>query len=489
MPNAITPKTSSSVRSALWGANGELWKPEGRLPDFSWAGYHGCADEPPVLPQGISVRDFGAVGDGVHDDSAAFLKALAEATGIIEIPAGRYVITQILEITRPGVVLRGAGPEKTVLVCPVPLSDIRPDWGETTDGRRTSNYSWSGGMVWIRGEKPAPNRLASITAPASRGSRFLELSSTEKLRPGGRVLVHQQDTSDNSLARHLYSDDPGETGELKGSSYAHLVCRIVSISGNRVEIDRPLRFDIRPEWTPELLTFEPTVTECGVEHLAFEFPDQVYAGHFNELGHNAVAIQNAADCWVRDIRIHNADGGIFLKSSFCSVLDVIYTCTRATDETGCTGHHGAYIAGDDNLFSRFDYQTRFIHDISVSLGAGNVFSEGKGIDLCFDHHKRAPYENLFTHIDTGRGTRPWHCGGGWALGKNCAARGTFWNLRSEQPLPYPPDDFGPPTMNLVGIQSTHPEVTDASGKWLECAEGAIIAPANLHLAQLQRRLK
>lgn len=488
MPSVLTPKAPVPPTSALWGADGELWRPEGRLPDFSRAGYHQGAHEPPVLPQGTSVKEFGARGDGVHDDTGAFLKALAEVNGVIEIPAGRYVVTQILEITRSGVVLRGAGPEKTVLVCPVPLSDIRPDWGATTDGRRTSNYSWSGGMVWILG-KPAHDRLASITAPASRGSRFLELSSTENLRPGRRVLVHQEDTADNTLARHLYSDDPGPTSKLEGTSSARLACTIVSLTGNRAEIDRPLRFDIRPEWTPELRTFAPGVTECGVEHLGFEFPDQVYAGHFNELGHNAIAIQNAADCWVRDIRIHNADGGIFLKSSFCSVLDVRYTCARAADETGCTGHHGAYIAGDDNLFSRFDYQTRFIHDISVSLGAGNVFSEGKGIDLCFDHHKRAPYENLFTHLDLGRGNRPWHCGGGWDLGKHCAARGTFWNLRSEQPLPYPPEEFGPASMNLVGIKSASPEVTDPAGKWLECVEGPVIKPANLHLAQLQRRLR
>ena len=477
---------SAHFRSALWGFSGELWNPESRLPDFSWAGYHSGAQEPPDLPPGTSVKDFGARGDGQHDDTDAFLKALAEVNGAIEIPAGRYVITKILEINRSGVVLRGAGPEQTVLVCPVPLSDIRPDWGATTAGQRTSNYSWSGGMVWFLGN-PVHDCLASIATPATRGSRFLELSSVTRLEIGRRVLVHQQDNPDNSLARHLYSDDPGDTGELKGSSSTRLPCRIVSITGNRVEIDRPLRCDIRPDWKPELLAFEPGLTECGVEHLGFEFPEQVYAGHFNELGHNAVAIQHVADCWVRDIRIHNADGGLFVKASFCSLLDIRFTCSRPNDETGCSGHHGAYIAGDDNLFSRFDYQTRFIHDISVSLGAGNVFSEGKGVDLCFDHHKRTPYENLFTHLDIGRGTRPWHCGGGWALGKNCAARGTFWNLRSDQPLPYPPEDFGPASMNLVGIKSAHPQETAPDGKWLEGVEGAVIEPANLHLAQLQKR--
>ncbi len=488
----MTPPTDrhaapDSVTSSLWGANGELWDPAGRLPDFSWAGYHGCAEEPPVLPRGTSVRDFGAVGDGQHDDTAAFEQALATVNGVIEIPAGRYVITRILEINRPGVVLRGSGPDSAVLVCPIPLSDIQPDWGATTEGKRTSNYSWAGGMVWIVGRPQVRDRLAAIVAPAARGDCFLQADSTTNLQPGQRVLVHQQDNADNTLARHLYSDDPGETHELKGSTTSRLICRIVSIDGDRVEIDRPLRCDIRAEWTPEMLPFAPSVTECGIEHLGFEFPDQPYPGHFNELGHNAIAIQNAADCWVRDIRIHNADGGIFMKSAFCSVLDVRFTCSRAPDADGCTGHHGVYFAGDDNLYSRFDYQTRFIHDISVSLSAGNVFSDGRGVDLAFDHHKRTPYENLFTNVDTGRSTRPWHCGGGAALGKHCAARGTFWNLQSDQPPTYPPERFGPASMNLVGIRSDDTPETATDGQWLECVAGPMVTPANLHLAQLRRR--
>ncbi|MEZ0296458.1 MAG: hypothetical protein ACAI35_08400 [Candidatus Methylacidiphilales bacterium] len=116
-----------------------------------------------------------------------------------------------------------------------------------------------------------------------------------------------------------------------------------------------------------------------------------------------------------------------------------------------------------------------------------MFSDGKGANLCFDHHKRAPYENLFTHIHMGRGSRPWMCGGGCDLGKHCAARGTFWNLLSDAPIPYPPNHFGPASMNLVGIHTTDERKEDPQGKWLEPLEGAPIEPENLHLAQLRRR--
>ncbi|MBW8864763.1 MAG: hypothetical protein JF609_07540, partial [Verrucomicrobia bacterium] len=29
-----------AATSALWGTNGELWRADSRLPDFSYAGYH-----------------------------------------------------------------------------------------------------------------------------------------------------------------------------------------------------------------------------------------------------------------------------------------------------------------------------------------------------------------------------------------------------------------------------------------------------------------
>ena len=30
---------------------------------------------------------------------------------------------------------------------------------------------------------------------------------------------------------------------------------------------------------------------------------------------------------------------------------------------------------------------------------GNVFSNGRGVDLSLDHHKKGPYKNLFNCID------------------------------------------------------------------------------------------
>ena len=84
---------------------------------------------------------------------------------------------------------------------------------------------------------------------------------------------------------------------------------------NRIEFDRPLRTDVRLEWNPELIVAENQVEEVGIEGLAFEFPNTPYLGHFTELGFNAVAIQGARNCWVRNLKIHNADSGIFVSGT------------------------------------------------------------------------------------------------------------------------------------------------------------------------------
>ena len=487
----VLTATASAQTSDLWGVNGEGWNPRSRLPDFSYAGYHsGEAPLPEVAP-GVSVKDFGARGDGETDDTAAFLKALATVkSGAIEVPAGRYRITDILEIKRSHIVLRGAGPERSILFFPRPLNTIKPNWGATTTGRTTSEYSWSGGFVWFKGDL-GRRALAQVTSPAQRGDTRIRVSTSDKLQVGQRVEIVETDTPENSLAASLYSGDAGDTSKLLGTTRASIVSRIVKISGNEIELERPLRFDIKLEWQPRVMTFAPTVSESGVESLAFEFPITPYAGHFTELGSNAVAFSGVADCWARNLRIVNADSGIFANGYFCTIQRVLYESAREPDRiSGSTGHHGFGFEGEDNLFTDFEFRTQFIHDITVDHNAsGNVSAHGRGVDLCFDHHRRAVNENLFTDIDAGAGTHLWRSGGGDALGKHAAARNTFWNIRTTRSQNYPPADFSASSINIVGIFTQQASEKNANGRWFEAIPPEKITPPDIHAAQLARRLK
>ncbi|MGI6296540.1 MAG: glycosyl hydrolase family 28-related protein [Armatimonadota bacterium] len=64
-----------------------------------------------ALPQSVSVKTFGAKGDGVADDTAVIQKALSSLDGkggVVHLPAGRYVISDALKIPG-GVTLMGEG--------------------------------------------------------------------------------------------------------------------------------------------------------------------------------------------------------------------------------------------------------------------------------------------------------------------------------------------------------------------------------------------
>jgi len=151
------------------------------------------------------------------------------------------------------------------------------------------------------------------------------------------------------------------------------------------------------------------------------------------------------------------------------------------------GHHGIQVrGGDDCLVSDFHFRVRFLHDLTVENASGVVFMQGSGPDLCFDHHTHLPYENLFTEIDIGEGSRPWLSNG--SMDPEAGARETFWNLRSRTPISTLSTRKGVwPQMNLVGVPTTLPSGSGPAGAWIEVFKDEPLQPRNLYVAQLARR--
>lgn len=491
---SISSAPAAPVFSELWGQHGEKWSERGPLPDFSRAGYHQGNDAIPAVERATNVKDFGAIGDGVADDTKAIQAAIdATKRGAVFIPAGRYLISDILRIAKPGIVLRGAGASQTLLWFPRGLDEIHPREQYESRGLRTSGYSFFGGLISIEGDYQA-KPLTPITALARRGDTEIVVADPGKLSVGSRVLLVQHETADQTLKTFLYNDDPGDIRKGKAMDN-RIVVRVVAIAGNRVRLDRPIRCDTRAEWRPELLTFNPSVSECGVEEIGCVFPPTRYRGHFQENGANAIELRHVADCWVRNVTVHNGDLGINIAGCFNTVDGVVITADdkergrRDAGVAACTGHHGIDVSNsEDNLITHFDFRTTYIHDLSVEHSSGNVFSAGRGVNLDFDHHKDTPYENLFTDIDCGAGERVWRCGGGASIGRQSAGWATFWNIRASRPPGLPPVGWGPKTMVFVAVDSGLGNPDKAAGPWVEEFDARSITPRDLHAAQLERRL-
>lgn len=488
-----TAHAAAPAYSGLWGARGEKWTAGGRLPDFSYAGYHRGEQPLPDLPRTANVKDFGAVGDGVADDTKAINAAImATGSGAVFVPPGRYLITDYIRLEKSGVTLRGAGPDKSVFWFPRGLDEIHPRQGRTSTGSPASGYSFDGGFVTLRGDYRAKS-LARIVALARRGDHHVEVDRAAGLTVGQLVLVVVREAQDQSLKTHLYGDDPGDIARGKQLD-TKMLMRVVAVTGNRVQFDRPLRFDTRAAWKPEIRSFRPTVAESGIEGLGFEFPRRKYRGHFKENGANAIELRQVYSCWVRNIAIRNADLGLNLVACGNTVSGIVIFADsgRGTADGGvaeCTGHHAIQCKNaEDNLVTDFDVRASYIHDLSVEHASGNVWSHGRGTDVNFDHHKDTPYENLYTDIDCGRGGRVWRCGGGASLGRQCAGWETFWNIRALRPIEPPPKSWGPVSMNFVALTTQRPSVIDPRTIWFEALPPDRIQPANLHAAQLARRV-
>jgi hypothetical protein len=346
--------------------------------------------------------------------------------------------------------------------------------------------------VSIQGDYQA-KPLAKIVAVAKRGDDSVELDDAASLAVGQSVLVTLRETPEHSLKTFLYNGDPGDIRHGKQLD-TKMLMRVVAVNGNRVRFDRSLRFESRAEWQPEIRRFDPTVTESGIEEIGFAFPAVRYRGHFKENGSNALELRGVYHCWIRNVAIHNGDFGINIVACGNTVDGVTFTADpgRGSPDGGvaaCTGHHAIQCKrAEDNLITRFDLQASYVHDLSVEHASGNVYARGRGTDVNFDHHKDTPYENLYSDIDCGRGTRVWRCGGGASLGRQCAGWETFWNIRTAQPIAPPPKGWGAPSMNFIGLFTNAPAASDRDGIWLEPLPPGQLDPRDLHAAQLTRRL-
>lgn len=465
---ATTPSLAQT--SKLWGDHGELWTPTSRLPDFSHAGYRDGEAPIPAFPITANVTDFGAVGDGVADDTAAFLAALAAAgEGAVFVPKGRYLITGQLPIDRSRLVLRGegSGDDGTVLYIPRSLTEVlgaAPQW------------SWYGGFIQVRPAAPGLTTVTALGAAAARGDTSVKVVDASGIAAGDALVLRLLDDGSGSLGRALHSDH-ADAGDCTYQVPLRLdtVVRVQAVSGDTVTLTQPLRLAVDPAWKPELAAFEH-LEDVGVEHLAIEFIEVPYAGHLLEPGYNAISFNDGVvDGWVRDVRILHADNGILTDSN------VAHMTFEEVHLEGREGHHGLNLSmSSDLLVQGFQVDSQWVHAMTLDHRThGTVFSKmSSPLEMALDHHRDSPFENLFTEITAYN----FASGGNTCAGPHAGARNTYWNLASPMVVPF---IWGGTETNAMGPLTVAEELTDHD-QWYEVLSAP--DPANLYEGQLGARL-
>jgi len=470
--SGLASNAASAGTSALWGESGELWDPNGRLPDFSYAGYHAGESPLPDVEERWSVASYGAVGDGETDDTVAIQTAITAAgeslgvgeAGALWFPAGTYRITGQIRMEQPGLVLRGAGRDDTKLAFDVSLADV---YGAS------EAWSYSGGLISLEGE--TGGEITALSADAERGDLTLEVTDSASLAPGQFIILSQDDET-GTLSSHLHNDQTsGGDCDWQHPYWYWWVVQIAEVAEGQVTLVQPLRMDARLEWGAVLKEITP-LEEVGIEHLSVVFPETEYAGHLLEPGYNGITtVSGVANSWVRDVRFDYVDTAILADphTKWMTFEDIVIG--------GRGGHHGFNINHTaDCLISDVDFETDFVHALSVDHKAnGNVFRRVTAtayIEL--DHHRDAPFENLFTNIPN---AVSFVSGGSSCAGPPSGARETLWNLAGPLIPPY----WGATQANVVG-ELTEEDVLTEDAEWYENVEE--LWPRDLYEAQRALRL-
>jgi hypothetical protein len=492
--------------SSLWGTHGELWSASGRLPDFSWAGYHAAAMPMPNLPV-VATLSATNKPNLTNDISGALQNLIntAPTPGAILIPAGRWYIYNRVYLNRSGLVLRGeAGAE---LYEPRSLSEA-----DGVDPLTTQKYSNGPGFIVASGGQPS-TQVATITTNAAKGATQLTLSSGSGLGAGDWVEITQTDPGDKSLARHLHGElnEMGVTSYTESSIYPQSfqwLVQVQSLTGNILTTAMPLPLPVKTNWTPKVkkLNYAGCLTEVGVENLTIRAKGVMKNSHLHEAGWNGIQFAGVINGWIKNVTFIDTDSGTLInsKASYCTISGVTTKGdfrTAANHPGGEIGHHAIWCTGGAsfNLVQDFDIQVPFHHDLSCEgLAHHNVYSKGKGARLNFDQHRNAPWANLYTDLDVGDGSRLWTSSGSVGRGPHTARELTVWGIRkSANSFPAVPNSDvdtagtgsapGWAYLNVIGLAGLTSPAAGRTDQWVELGGATLVNPTNLYYAQLQAR--
>ena len=378
------------------------------VPDFSYVGYHWGEKPIPTRFPGHTVVDvtaYGAVPDDGEDDTAALqaaLRAAHETDGpvLMRLPAGRFILKDILFIERSDFVLQGAGSgeDGTTLYMPEPLESLpTPPYMQELEEYLLANdkrqrerergvdepfslYSWSGGFIWVTypgargkpylGAYDRPQTVLATVREGRRGEHTLLVEDASRLEEGQLVRINWYNTEgeESSLIEYLYDgyDNQLKVGERHWENPDQALTKqevtINAIDGTTVHIKEPLLHDLRPE---AQIRHEVAIHDVEVDHVRARLGVlyQEYRYHHVEYGFNAIYLTNAAHSWVRDVTFRNGDNGL--------LTDV---CSNSTIEDvevyGRRYHYGVHYGDCYNMLARDVYvQAPVVHTFTFNTGS------------------------------------------------------------------------------------------------------------------------
>ena len=446
-----------------------------RILDFSYCGYKSSEQDIPNLKNVIFVPHI--EGDasesiqrainyvsGLKPDSRGF-------RGAVLLDKGVFNLDKDLWIQTSGVVLRGTDKHETILL------------------KHGVDRS---ALLHIEGVNNLATkdtfRLISTYIPVNQ--KTLELASVTNLKVGDRLKVFRPSTKEwiASIKCNIFGGAIDALGWKPGDMDVTWDRIVTAINGNTITINAPLTATIDTQFggaTVYSYKWNGRITESGVENLTMESDYNRKYPKDEDHCWTGVSIENAENCWVRQISFsHFAGNAVFLQptSSQITVEDCI--SKEPVSEIGGLRRIIFYTMGQLNLFQRC-YSEDGINDFAagycapgpnafVQCEAKRALGFSGAIDawacgLLFDVVNIDGHNLTFKNLGQSKN------GAGWGT-----ANSLFWQCTAAEIECYSPSDEAKNRAYGCWAQFS------GDGEWAESNNH--VQPRSLYYAQLASRL-
>lgn len=448
-----------------------------RIPDFSYCGYEASEQEIPTIAVKVIVPV--SKGDATLRIQSAlnYVASLPMNAngfrGAVLLQKGTYEVFGQLRIEASGVVLRGSGANETIIVgagtgrlALIKIIGKKADWQEGFNGMK----------------------IIDAYVPVNAISFHVDSSIAFK-EHSNKIIIRRPSTANwiKALGTDHFGGGITALGWKLGDRDLYFDRKIIRIEGNTITIDAPITTALDSTYGRASIYFYNwmgRISNCGVENLSCVTTYDKVNEKDEDHRWNAINIENAEDCWVRQITFQNFAG---------SAVSVLETAKRVTvedckslhpvSEIGGQRRYTFLTTGQQTLFQRC-YAEEGYHDFAVGYCAPgpNAFVQCESIQ---------PY-NFSGAIDSWAsgilfdvvnvdgnalrfGNRGQDANGaGWA-----AANSLFWNCSAARI-----DCYKPPTAQNWAFGSWSQFAGD--GYWGE--SNNTISPRSLYYQQLKERL-
>ncbi|TWI85145.1 hypothetical protein IQ13_0302 [Lacibacter cauensis] len=446
-----------------------------RIPDFSYCGYK--ASEQPIPMVDVKVTVPAKQGDATTRIQAAIdyvSKLPLDANGfrgaVLLLP-GRHEVLGQLRITTSGVVLRGSGINSTTIV-----------------GAGTGRLA----LIKIVGKNTLAKELTGLKitdAYVPVNAMSFHVDQINLKDHSNKIIIRRPSTANwiNLLGTDHFGGGITALGWKPGERDLYFDRTITKVEGNTVYIDAPITTALDTSYSGATVSFynnNGRITNCAVENIKLISTYDKANPKDEDHRWNAINLENAEDCWVRQITFQHFAG---------SAVSVLETSKRITvedcislapvSEIGGQRRYTFLTTGQQTLFQRC-YAEYGYHDFAVGFCAAgpNAFVQCESVlpfsfSGAIDSWASGVLFDV-VNVDGNAlrfGNRGQDANGaGWS-----AANSVFWNCSAARI-----DCYKPPTAQNWAFGSWSQFAGD--GYWNE--SNNTITPRSLYYAQLRERL-